>query len=88
MKKKKKSRSDLSRSVGRTTSSNRDVGAEVEMHAMEAQALSVSLSLSDVKRWNVLEVKKKIKRRGGSVSCVEEKNKKKKKRNEMWMKMK
>ena len=37
------------------------------------------ISLSHVKHWNVLEVKKKIKRRGFYVSCVEEKNKKKKK---------
>ena len=76
MKKRKKRKADL-------TQANRWEGrrAAVEMHAVEAQAdLSLSLSLfSDVMRWNVLEVKKKIKRRGFYVSCVEEKNKKKKK---------
>ena len=71
-------------------------GAAVEMHVVEAQAdlsLSLSLSLSlfsDVMRWNVLEVKKKIKRRG--VVCLvwrrKTRKRKKKKRNEMWMKMK
>ena len=72
-------------------SSGGDAGVAVEMHAVEAEAdlsLSLFLSLSNVKRWNVLEVKKKIKRRGGCVSCVEEKNKKKKKRNETGMKIK
>ena len=54
--------------MGRTTSGRGDAravaGAAMEMHAVEAQAdLSLSLSLSDVKRWNDLEVKKKIKRR-------------------------
>ena len=76
MEKKKKSRSDPSRLVGRRTSDSGDagvaVGAAMEMQAVEAQAsLSLSLSLSlfsDVKRWNVLEVKKKIKRRG--VVCL------------------
>ena len=74
MKKRKKRKADL-------TQADRWEGrrAAVEMHAVEAQA-DLSLSLSDVKRWNVLEVKKKIKRRGGCVSCVEEKNKKKKKK--------
>ena len=67
--------------------------AVVEMHAVEAQAnlsLSLSLSLVDVKRWNDLEVKKKIKRRGLCVLCGGEKQekRKKKKRNETWMKMK
>ena len=48
--------------------------AAVEMHAVEAQAdLSLSLSLSDVKRWNDLEMKKKIKRRGLCVLCGGEK---------------
>ena len=71
MKKKKKNRSDPSRSMGRTTSGRGDAGvvagAAMEMHAMEAQA-DLSLSLCDVKRWNDLEVKKKIKRRG--VVCL------------------
>ena len=53
------------------------------MHAVEAQALSVSLSLSDVKRWNVLEVKKKIKRRGFCVLCGGEKQEKEKRKKEM-----
>ena len=43
-KKKKKSRSDPSRSVGRMTSGDGDAGAAVEMHAVEAQA-DLSLSL-------------------------------------------
>ena len=56
------------------TSGDGDAGAAVEMHAVEAQAdLSLSLSLSDVKRWNDLEMKKKIKRRGLCVLCGGEK---------------
>ena len=92
--KKRTSRSDPSRSVGRTTSGSGDagaaVGAVVEMHAVEAQADLSSLSLSDVKHWNVLEVKKKIKRRGAVCLVWRRKTRKrkKKKRNETWMKMK
>ena len=57
-------------------------GAAVEMHVVEAQAdLSLSLSLfSDVMRWNVLEVKKKIKRRG--VVCLVWRRKTRKKKKE------
>ena len=49
------------------------------MHAVEAQA---SLSLSDVKRWNDLEVKMKIKRRGLCVLCGGEKQEKEKRKKE------
>ena len=80
--KKKKKKADL-------TQANRWGGRRgaVEMHAVEAQA---SLSLSDVKRWNDLEVKKKNKKK--EVVCLvwrrKTRKRKKKKRNETWMKMK
>ena len=79
MKKRKKRKADL-------TQANRWGGrrAAVEMHAVEAQAeISLSLSLSDVKRSNVLEVKKKIKRRGFCVLCGREKQEKEKRKKEM-----
>ena len=68
--------------MGRTTSSGGDAGAAVEMHVVEAQA-DLSLSLSHVKHWNVLEVKKKIKEGGIEIGvdtghlCGGEKKKKK-----------
>ena len=45
--------------------------------------LSLSFSLSDVKHWNVLEVKKKIKRKGLCVLCGGEKQEKEKRKKEM-----
>ena len=73
--KKKKKKADL-------TQANRWGGRRgaVEMHAVEAQA---SLSLSDVKRWNDLEVKNKIKRRRLCVLCGGEKQEKEKRKKEM-----
>ena len=69
--------------MGRTTSSGGDACG-----GGPSQSLSLSLSLFfDVKRWNDLEVKKKIKRSGLCVLCGGEKQEKEK-RNETWMKMK
>ena len=45
-----------------------------------SRSLSLSLSLSDVKRWNVLEVKKKIKRRGAVCLVWRRKTRKRKKK--------